>query len=58
MQDQLKKSLLDPLKAGGDSTHAPDYSKNAQALIDSLKHKRGADILKGFFGSSRKDSTP
>jgi hypothetical protein len=43
--------------AHADSASKAEAAHNAQALIDSLKHKKGLDVLKDLLGGGHKDTT-
>ena len=58
LQQQLGPGIVTPLTTSGtDSAGRAQATRNAQALIDSLRKQKGSDIFKSFFGGGRKDTT-
>jgi hypothetical protein len=43
--------------AHADSASKAQAAHNAQALIDSLRRRKGLDVLKDLLGGGRKDTT-
>jgi hypothetical protein len=58
LHEQLTQGIVSQTTAGADSAGRVQAAHNAQALIDSLRKKKGSDILKSFFGGAKKDTTP
>ncbi|MFI5372669.1 MAG: AsmA-like C-terminal region-containing protein, partial [Candidatus Eisenbacteria bacterium] len=58
LEQQLGRDLVTPLTTtGSDSASRAQMTRNAQALIDSLRRQKGVDIFKSFFGGGKKDTT-
>jgi hypothetical protein len=57
IETQMLESARQKLTGGGDTTR-PAATQSLQSLADSLKKKKGTDILRGLFGPKPKPAPP